>query len=434
MQDLYRIGENVATGQMDADGLGPAGLAEMLGGAGGADIEKYLQSYEQMLQEGLAGSRQPVLNQVDQEGGVTVQPEPGFVVKTKDANNGTKVFLNVTSNEHIESPHLKTLTEMEGQEGVRVPVSVGTPVEDFDKKGEPCVTYDLIVNPEVVSKCQETPEYRDFVVQLCMSAVGQKYKMELDQRFKLPKLRYKGTTVQYQRIRLKKESMIQELPSGQQPKPRSMEPKVLHSTDAAGKEGSAETEQGGIPRPEFHVFYCKPGSPALDACSHQWGPPPEDFDSWLQEDYVYGLDLPCYHANAFHDRIRGIMMNKAERNAQSPEEKECIVAMQKTEELLAGRDCIVQVSLPNLDEHVAALKQLRIEISDECLRVEFPPLPRTNRAVYSSFTVWWPRQFHSMGATAVWEPSTDMLMVSLPTQDCKSQVEAPDAVDVAEMN
>mmetsp|Transcript_4506 Transcript_4506/g.6296 ORF Transcript_4506/g.6296 Transcript_4506/m.6296 type:complete len:89 (-) Transcript_4506:1-267(-) len=85
MQDLYNIGERVASGQQPDDGdLGTAGIAEMLAAVGGpgapegADIEKYLQSYEQMLQEGLAGSRQPVLNQIDQEGGVTVQPEPGW--------------------------------------------------------------------------------------------------------------------------------------------------------------------------------------------------------------------------------------------------------------------------------------------------------------------------------------------------------------------
>jgi len=391
--------------------LGAAG-----GGPGGADIEKYLQSYEQMLQEGLAGSRQPVLNQIDQEGGVTVQPEPGFVVKTRDNNNGTKVFMNITCNEYIECPHFKSFAELEGQEGVRVPVSVGTPVEDFDKKGEPCLTYDLIVNPEVVSKCQEAPEYRDFVVQLCMNAVGQKYKMELDQRFKLPKLKYKGNQVQYQRIRVKKESMIQELGSGQ--------PSPAIQSDAtkqeSSKDSTSQPQQLGPPSPDFHVFYMKDDVPSVDAFDYDWQAPPEDFNEWVREDYVYSLDLPCYHANAFNDRIRGTMMNKAARQQLGSEDSECLVALQRTEELLVGRTCVTQVRLPKLDEHVAALKQFRIEISDECLRVEFPPLPRTNKAVYSSFTIWWPGCFQSSEAAAVWEPSTDTLSISLPVQEVEN--------------
>merc|ERR1719343_1567058 len=132
--------------------------------AGGGDIEQYLQSYEQMLSEGLVQQQAPQLNQVDPEGGITVRPDPGFVVKTREVSSGMKVFLNIVSNEHVEAPHMKSFAELEGEEGCRVPLSVGTPVEDFDKKKEPCVTYDLVANPTVVQECQSTPAFKETVI------------------------------------------------------------------------------------------------------------------------------------------------------------------------------------------------------------------------------------------------------------------------------
>lgn len=70
---------------------------------------------------------------------------------------------------------MKSYTELEGEQGCRVPLSIGTPVEathwvdkvpshqrfyasvlceDFDKKGEPCVSYDVVANPEVCLRCR----------------------------------------------------------------------------------------------------------------------------------------------------------------------------------------------------------------------------------------------------------------------------------------
>ena len=45
---------------------------------------------------------------------------------------------------------MKTLRP--GEQGCRVPLSIGTPVEDFDKKGEPCISYDVVANPEAPLK------------------------------------------------------------------------------------------------------------------------------------------------------------------------------------------------------------------------------------------------------------------------------------------
>jgi len=334
-------------------------------------------------------------------------------VKTRDAASGMKVFLNIVANEHVEAPHMKSFEELEGEEGCRVPLSVGTPVEDFDKKGEPCVTYDLVANPAVVEECQQTPAFRDTVVQLCLGAVAQKYKVELDARYKLPKLKYKGTTVQIQRLRIKKQSQIQELPSNA-PVPGAS--KASRAAAAEAKEG-----KGGLPQPDFCIFYARPGAPAIDGFAAQWGPPPDDAAEAADAQHLCGLDLPCYRTNEFQERIRGTMKSRAERQAQAEAGQEgqpepAAAGENETREMLAGRTCFVQVRMPDLDPHVPALKQLRAEVSDECLRLLFPLLPRSGRAAYGHLTLWWPRLFCSAQANAEWDPKVDTLTVSLPTE------------------
>jgi hypothetical protein len=42
------------------------------------------------------------------------------------------------------------------------------------------------------------------MVELAFTYIGQKFGKQLDLRFTIPKLKYKGASVQYQRIRVKK--------------------------------------------------------------------------------------------------------------------------------------------------------------------------------------------------------------------------------------
>jgi len=414
MDELYKVGERVSK---DGPNFDPAALAESFAAdpalaellGGGGDIEQYLQSYEQMLQEGISGGG-PQLNQVDSEGGITVRPDPGFVVKTREVSSGMKVFLNIVSNEHVEEPHMKNFAELEGEEGCRVPLSVGTPVEDFDKKQEPCVTYDLVANPTVVAECENLPSFRDSVVQLCLSAVAQKYKIELDTRYKLPKMKYKGTSVQLQRIRKSKQSQIQELFGSR-----------TDSQDNA-RQRPADRQGSGLPQPDFCIFYSLPGVPAIDGFATDWGPPPEEVCDAEGMMHIYGLDLPVYRTDEFRERIRGSMKNEAERQSsdeqQQPEKANStplLPGVAETREMLFGRTCVVQLRLPELDRHTPALKQLRLEVSDECLRVLFPLLPRIAHAAYAPLTIWWPQHFWAEQASAEWDPRTDTLAVNLPT-------------------
>ena len=157
-----------------------------------------------------------------------------ILVKTKRNNLQTKVFINVCTHELIDKPGVKKKLDDKGEEieGINIPMSVGANRKgnlfqyitqhaniimfvDKDKAGVECYVYDIIVNSAVLAECKEdkTGKHRDFICQLAIQSLEQKYNEDLDRRYTLPKLKYMGTiTSQHVRDR-KSEPKIEEVTS-----------------------------------------------------------------------------------------------------------------------------------------------------------------------------------------------------------------------------
>jgi hypothetical protein len=82
---------------------------------------------------------------------------------------------------------------------------------DIDKKGERCVTFDCILNTEVVRQAGALRPLKAFLVELCIAWVAKKSKMALDEKFKLPKMRYKGEVIEKQNIRVDRKPLVCEV-------------------------------------------------------------------------------------------------------------------------------------------------------------------------------------------------------------------------------
>lgn len=140
--------------------------------------------------------------------GIHITPTPAFAYKTRRLKDNMKVFINITDHEQVDEPAIKKKLNEEGEEveGMNIPMSVGPPRLDQDKKGSPCTVYDIIVNPIVTKECKDdvTGKYREFICQLGIQYLEQKYKDDLDKRYKLPKLNYMGKNVESQYIKDKK--------------------------------------------------------------------------------------------------------------------------------------------------------------------------------------------------------------------------------------
>ncbi len=159
------------------------------------EMPKEMQSYQESY---LDENGKPI---IDSEGGAIIQPEAGFVVKTKDGT-GQKVFINMTKHEVVDGFEEKSIPQGDREKigsdvGVRIPLSLGSVREDYDKKGEVAQVYDVIWNPLTIDRCKTDAAFRQVVVELAFNHILQKYNHSLDLRFTIPKMKYKGTTVQF---------------------------------------------------------------------------------------------------------------------------------------------------------------------------------------------------------------------------------------------
>lgn len=136
-----------------------------------------------------------------------ITPEPGFTLKTKKLDDDLKVFINICVHKDIFEPANKKKLNDQGEEveGLNIPMSVGQARSDVDNSGAPCIIHDIIVNPLVIQETESdrTGKYRDFVCHLAIQCLEQKFKYQLDAKYKLPKSKYKGA-VEAQRIQDRK--------------------------------------------------------------------------------------------------------------------------------------------------------------------------------------------------------------------------------------
>uniref|UniRef100_K3WAQ8 PIH1 N-terminal domain-containing protein n=1 Tax=Globisporangium ultimum (strain ATCC 200006 / CBS 805.95 / DAOM BR144) TaxID=431595 RepID=K3WAQ8_GLOUD len=128
--------------------------------------------------------------------GVYIDVHPGFVMKTSELKSGKKVFVNVCYSDEIQTFSQQKKLDDEGneQEGIHVPLSLGALHEVKDKKGTTSLAFDVAVNTQVVEDCKidKTGSFRNFVCELAIEYIDQKYKVKLDARYKLPRLSYRG--------------------------------------------------------------------------------------------------------------------------------------------------------------------------------------------------------------------------------------------------
>ena len=210
------IGGTNGGGQRPSDGYTDAELMQIYQNIQSGNCPPEMRDLFNKMREAQA-AKNGGKPEVDAEGGMTIQPKKGFVVKTKDTRTKGKFFINMTQHEHVDPFEQKAVTEDQqkehgaAQQGLRIPLSLGEIREDSDKKGDPAQVIDVIWAPVTVEKAKKDPTFRQVVVELAFNYIAQKYGIELDFRYSVPKLNYKGATVQFQRVRAKKAPKIQEV-------------------------------------------------------------------------------------------------------------------------------------------------------------------------------------------------------------------------------
>jgi len=154
-----------------------------------------------------------------------------FVIKTFDPSD-RKVFINVSTSDRIPAPGgwadglppqeveaaLQRLADGGADEAaaevLRFPLSVGSLRSDADKRGEACAVVDVVVNAGVAAAAGLSRALKAFLIDLILGHVGKKCGLELDQRYKLPKMAYKGGAPEPQRVRAERRALVREVGGG----------------------------------------------------------------------------------------------------------------------------------------------------------------------------------------------------------------------------
>lgn len=172
---------------------------------GDPNREAWLKQLQQKLSEETEKEAKKQVEQVhnDKDGQwMYILPQPGFCVKCFSRDKRKKIFINVCQHSKIAEPQPIEDAEEDDQIQFRIPLSCGPPRADNDKKGDPCVVYDVVVNPETIRKCNEEHEFRRFVAALCMQWIQQKNEPTLNvDEFTNVNIKSKGKP-DTQRIRL----------------------------------------------------------------------------------------------------------------------------------------------------------------------------------------------------------------------------------------
>jgi hypothetical protein len=90
----------------------------------------------------------------------------------------------------------------------RFPISCSELQPDTDKSGQPCSTADCIVNTDIFKQAQQRRPLKAMLVELALELVSNKSSLQLNPKFKLPKMTYKGDAVRPQRVRVDKRQLV----------------------------------------------------------------------------------------------------------------------------------------------------------------------------------------------------------------------------------
>jgi hypothetical protein len=134
--------------------------------------------------------------------------QPGFVVKSRDAN-GEKVFINVCGSDEIGVPAAHDDTWREGlmpkeviraleagasssssiDSCLRFPLSAADARIDVDSSGQSCVVFDVVFNSTVMRHAMVFKTLKRFLAELCLKVVADKHyssSNDLSAQYKLP--------------------------------------------------------------------------------------------------------------------------------------------------------------------------------------------------------------------------------------------------------
>ncbi|XP_076316727.1 PIH1 domain-containing protein Nop17-like [Tachypleus tridentatus] len=130
---------------------------------------------------------------------IFIHPKAGYVLKTTSGSTKqTKVFLNMCENENVNKPSCYRSMRDNKIKGLQwnIPHLLAPPRKDVDKRGNSCMVYDVVFNPDTLYMAQKNKNFRTMIQEIAMKSVEDKFSVHLDQQnLHYSKMKYKGQPV-----------------------------------------------------------------------------------------------------------------------------------------------------------------------------------------------------------------------------------------------
>ncbi|SCM26730.1 PIH1 domain-containing protein, putative [Plasmodium chabaudi chabaudi] len=155
-------------------------------------MDKIYQYYFQQPNKNIEFNSENINNLIQNKKTIKISPQKGYVIKTYD-KNGEKVYFNICSSNLISEFHFKKIPDLNNQEGLRIPLSIGEEKNKEDKKGNKYKTYDIVLNTKVVTQSKTDSHLKKIIAELVQAAIKNKYKTETcSNLYFFPDHKYKG--------------------------------------------------------------------------------------------------------------------------------------------------------------------------------------------------------------------------------------------------
>ncbi|ORY97937.1 pre-RNA processing PIH1/Nop17-domain-containing protein [Syncephalastrum racemosum] len=171
----------------------------------------------------------------------TIQPEPGFVIKThilrsKKSKPKTRVYVNVCHAADIPPPpvmpesQIQKAMNAEPDATYRVPLSLTPPRYEQDESGNTIMIADACINTQAYLRTERDLDYRLYIIELSIEWVEEKEDLELSREFSMPSIRSKGT-IPPRTLRLPKPALISAIKQKKTNKGWECKPEITHKGD-----------------------------------------------------------------------------------------------------------------------------------------------------------------------------------------------------------
>ncbi|CDU20865.1 PIH1 domain-containing protein, putative [Plasmodium yoelii] len=380
-------------------------------------MEKIYQYYFQQPNKNFEFNSENINNLVKNKKTIKISPQKGYVIKTYD-KNGEKVYFNICSSNLISEFHFKKIPDLNNEEGLRIPLSIGEEKNKEDKKGNKYKTYDIVLNTKIVTQSKTDSHLKKIIAELVQAAIKNKYKTETcSNLFFFPDHKYKGNYPEDQFIKDDQQHKFEIVEEGEKSE------KNMNSNNKENEDKAINIEKMlTIKEPQWDMWFVN-----KNVLEEKYKKMNKFYIPYIRmfplDNAIYGFDFKPPFLNNNEKKKNYNTNFRSFLNDYNVDLDDDFLLYEQIDNTI----CIIQIHLPffifaqrnmnNLINIFPISQFLNIYISDECLKILFkksPLFPTGYNPPYKSFTIRFPFYYKSSKVISQYLEKYALLNVIIP--------------------